>query len=639
MKLKFNSTIDNKMSMVRHNFKSELDTFFRVYRDEYIYNEYEGIENEKEFLKSGSLKLVFENIEQDFELFFLNEVDYLSDDDLFKTIQRDISSDFKHFKNKNMQEVKWFNHVLKHIDNYAENNHSPKLIFNFNYLNKLPNKFFTKFINKQVRELEILFSDMFNKKVEVQIRLLGFIELNNKIMQYISEEGVYGRTALEYLKTSETASGSVLEFGDSSEGVITRLAVVKASSLKKIYKSLEEKYDLNSLFSWNVREYFRDNKVDNKIKNTLENKPNDFFTFNNGLTIIGENIERDGTNIKIDKMCILNGAQTTTLISTIDDDKLENVGVFAKIIDISSFKNDEEKQEYISSLSQASNNQKPVKTQDLLSQEQKIKEYIKGFNSKVSGNDELKVIFKSKKGSIVQKNKEVKILTIESFLKNALWSVCLQPGLARSGFGDFLNKDQAASKTFEKVFSIFDLLDNKKESNLLLIKDILEMDSMFNSTKAKMVREFKSRIEPNSTERIKQNNLFNIEILNNAKLFIQSTIFYLWIYLKSPEIENQVLDINKMEQLFSFYKKNKILDGIFNKNRIVENDLEIRFDAFINAIFTKIVDIIKETKDVSVSVTNFTKTQSSFKAFIKEFVNEIKAEPEILEKCNLLFNL
>ncbi|WP_106078879.1 hypothetical protein [Mesoplasma coleopterae] len=95
---------------------------------------------------------------------------------------------------------------------------------------------------------------MFNKKVEVQIRLLGFIELNNKIMQYISEEGVYGRTTLEYLKTNETASGSVLEFGDSSEGVITRLVVDKASSLKKIYKSLEEKYDLNSLFSWNVRE-------------------------------------------------------------------------------------------------------------------------------------------------------------------------------------------------------------------------------------------------------------------------------------------------------------------------------------------------------------------------------------------------
>ncbi|WP_106078880.1 hypothetical protein [Mesoplasma coleopterae] len=63
------------------------------------------------------------------------------------------------------------------------------------------------------------------------------------------------------------------------------------------------------------------------------------------------------------------------------------------------------------------------------------------------------------------------------------------------------------------------------------------------------------------------------------------------------------------------------------------------FWCFYKCYFTKIVDIIKETKDVSVSVTNFTKTQSWFKTFIKEFVNEIKAEPEILEKCNLLFNL
>jgi len=87
---------------------------------------------------------------------------------------------------------------------------------------------------------------------------------------------------------------------------------VKASSLKEMMKQFF--YENSGLFTQNLREWVKKEVVDDPILETIQNSPEDFWLYNNGIIISCEDFSYDNENVKIDKFSVINGAQTLNIL-------------------------------------------------------------------------------------------------------------------------------------------------------------------------------------------------------------------------------------------------------------------------------------------------------------------------------------
>ena len=85
---------------------------------------------------------------------------------------------------------------------------------------------------------------------------------------------------------------------------------ISAKSLKSLY----ELFGYRGLFSQNLRYYVKNAKVDDNIIESIQEHPDNFWYFNNGIILICEDYSITGTTIVLYKFSIINGGQTTKLI-------------------------------------------------------------------------------------------------------------------------------------------------------------------------------------------------------------------------------------------------------------------------------------------------------------------------------------
>ena len=83
--------------------------------------------------------------------------------------------------------------------------------------------------------------------------------------------------------------GNCLEYGD--DAVIVNIS---ANSLKNLYAT-----HLNNLLSMNLRFFTKKQDIDSEIKSTMANSPAEFWYKNNGITIICEDYDVDGRELKL----------------------------------------------------------------------------------------------------------------------------------------------------------------------------------------------------------------------------------------------------------------------------------------------------------------------------------------------------
>ncbi|NET82064.1 MAG: hypothetical protein F6J94_08975 [Moorea sp. SIO1F2] len=84
------------------------------------------------------------------------------------------------------------------------------------------------------------------------------------------------------------------------------------------------------LFSKNIRNFIGDSEINEEIKKTLENQPEVFWYFNNGITVLCQKITRknrrktrDTANFCAEQISIVNGAQTIGCIGTLYENSSE----------------------------------------------------------------------------------------------------------------------------------------------------------------------------------------------------------------------------------------------------------------------------------------------------------------------------
>jgi hypothetical protein len=152
------------------------------------------------------------------------------------------------------------------------------------------------------------------------------------------------------------------------------LCTIKGSQLKNLYRQHG-----NTLFNYNIRGWLGENDINKKVKKTLEDEPEKFYFYNNGISAICTgyepvfNSENEISKIKFKDFQIINGAQTTTTIGKFrDDGKLTRVRVLLKITKTESLK--KEKKGLNKNIITFNNSQTVIKASDFRSNDE-----IQGF--------------------------------------------------------------------------------------------------------------------------------------------------------------------------------------------------------------------------------------------------------------------
>ena len=207
--------------------------------------------------------------------------------------------------------------------------------------------------------------------------------------------------------------GNCLKYHDSA------IVNISAQSLQK----LQNQFGKN-LLGMNLRYYIHQKSVDDGIKDTVEKEPDTFWYKNNGVIIVCDAYEIDGTVLKLHNFSIVNGGQTTNMIGRLDIEK--DFCLQCKVIKTDG-NNQYEKDQFTHKIAEASNSQKPIKQSDLRSNTPEqilLKEKLKKEN----------VYYILKKGDKAPKKfaEHYQVAKIDEIGKLGLAVVLQMPGSARN---------------------------------------------------------------------------------------------------------------------------------------------------------------------------------------------------------------
>lgn len=109
------------------------------------------------------------------------------------------------------------------------------------------------------------------------------------------------------------------------------LFTVKGGWPRELFKTYDE-----DLFSANYRGFLgisKRKKINSVIKSTAEKQASDFWVFNNGITLLTTDLYSKGRKSAIKGISIINGAQTTGSIGSVEDNlPLDGVRVMCRIV-------------------------------------------------------------------------------------------------------------------------------------------------------------------------------------------------------------------------------------------------------------------------------------------------------------------
>ena len=501
-------------------------------------------------------------------------IDYITiHDDQLKIIQGKSSSNITY---RNIIEyIDYIIDTINQIENLDNNRLNEKIIDR--YLNTkalLDDDFNTEIVIFSAGKISAKIKYDLEKKLnekKYQDYLFNIVDINDIELKKIEIE-----TKNEFVKYGElllSESGKYIKYEESY------LANIKASSLKKLY--LQSKA---SIFNYNLREYIGNKQVDSGIEKTIENEKENFWYFNNGITIVCSYCSPDGYALKLENFSIINGAQTTTIIGKSDIGPINDFDLVCKIV-VNNNWNDKDDSSFINNISQASNSQKAIIPRDLKSnsREQRELQKLAAYNGKKSLGIEIKRGIKHPNYSAIDKEYKIKNDELGQLMLCCFFQ---RPGTARNGK--------------RKIF------DNSKLYKQIFLRSV-DYDTLFDLVKlSNYYKEYKEKF----VNRKKEPEL--LIIAQYAKFVTLATVFYL--IKKQRNIINNYYDKALYEdningEIISNYKKDDLKELLFEL-----------FDV-INEILSDIYEINHENAKTP---SNFFKTDSNYHNIIlKEFEKRI----------------
>ena len=212
--------------------------------------------------------------------------------------------------------------------------------------------FFTSAPKSGIRSdrLERKFMEQFPGAENIVISILFAPEIEEEIKESESR-----RPSVESGKIHIDDADNYLLYGDDAA-----IVNVSACSIKQLYAQHS-----TNLLARNLRYHVAGRDIDNAIKETISNDPDSFWMKNNGITIICEDFDIDGKDVKLRNFSIVNGGQTTYQIYKSASVNTDNDFYLpCKIIKVIG-ETEDAKNEFSLSIAKATNSQKAIKPVDL----------------------------------------------------------------------------------------------------------------------------------------------------------------------------------------------------------------------------------------------------------------------------------
>ncbi len=276
------------------------------------------------------------------------------------------------------------------------------------------------------------------------------------------------RPTVESGKITIDEANNYLNYGE--DAVIVNIS---AFSLKQLYAQHN-----NNILSRNLRYHVPGKTIDQGISETIKNDPDSFWYKNNGITIICDDFNLDGKEVKLLNFSIINGGQTTYMIHK-SKDVSENNDFYlpCKIIKTVGASEDD-KNDFILKIAKATNSQKAIKTIDLKANSPEQVSFSQAMR-------EVGIFYQTKRGEKVPNDFKAPYLNsdLAEVGKLCLAAIFQMPGSSR-------NKPSTlyASPYYETIFS-----GNQKQMQIAKIsKELLYIDNYWkNHFKSDFEREMK----------------------------------------------------------------------------------------------------------------------------------------------------
>ncbi len=343
--------------------------------------------------------------------------------------------------------------LISNIKDYKKNNKEFKEVIknvtkNFEKINSIPTKYYLIAMDKTISNKDGVkqsIHDSFDIEDTDSFEILDIEDLNKIITQGAKKE-LYVKQETLKLDTP----GNVLRFS-SNYNIVNDAMVcnISAKSLKEIHKKHGP-----TVFNLNLRFFKNKKDVDDDIKKSI-NDGDKFWFLNNGLYIVCDKCDINGDKLTLHNFSIVNGGQTTHKISNTDFSN--DFYLMCKVISINDwFKEDKQDEsfKFANEIAVASNKQKPIQNQDLISNLPEVKKLDVAFNN--YKNDKFGPIFcETKKGEYSLMSANKKKCYIKEHVKSAeffmqlryIWDL-IQPGTAK-----------AKSKIYKNIDNVKDSLN------------------------------------------------------------------------------------------------------------------------------------------------------------------------------------
>lgn len=448
--------------------------------------------------------------------------------------------------------------VYKNVYDSLDDNKNIELVL---FTNTKLNEEVLKKINKLREKPEF-------SSFEIIIHDKGDIE-RKEILAY-SDRDLVEEDAVQIFLNKENKNDK-LSYGEN--GIIVN---VKATSIKSLY----EKHSDSGLFSYNLREHVSQKNVDEGIEFTIKNDKDNFWFYNNGITIGCEDFIESGNKIKLYNFSIINGAQTTTKIgkSKLIDGK-HDFPLVCKIV--KSDLNNKKSREFIGKISEASNSQKPIKFRDLKSNDIQQKE----LEAK-AGSNKYPLAIEIKRGVKAKNYNKVRgkwqRVSNEYVGQLILSCVFQKPGIARNS----KNTIFSSKKMYQQVFV--------RKHDFDTLYDLVRLGNIYDEYLNRVVKE--------------TNDIDTIGIMKNGKLTILAIVCYLIKKQRKIVVDHtsdEIYKDNLTGLLFTDYPK---------------DDLNKKIEEIFKYIIRKLESLYEQKKEVEkiTSFSNYFKNEKFYEIFIRE---------------------
>lgn len=422
------------------------------------------------------------------------------------------------------------------------------------------------------------------------VSIFGLEDISSKIKETIEKNN----TVSEFKLKLDKANNVLNYTSDKISGIMVNIS---SSSLVRMYN----KYKDDGLFDLNLRKYIRNKTVDEGIKNTLDKDRDNFWFYNNGLTIACEDFTLDGNTLKLYNFSIINGGQTTNRIGNYKGSNSQEFYIPCKVIQI---KNNNLKM--YAKIAEATNSQKPINARDLKSNSPEMKmlqNWLKneGIYLEIKRGEKRKQQFRTIKNDVLGQ-------LILSFAHQ-------QPGTARSGKKNIFENNSLYNKLYKVNYE----RDANKKAFIL---DLIQLDEDYSNIELELKKGSKIKDEDKV-------------VLANGKYVIMALMGLSYLIINEDynrdELNNDV---------------NLIKDPNFVFGNFISNYKNDDYKEKLESLIRMILDSLCDTYDscirngIATSVSNLFKTEKKYREYIvMDFLKMIdmrKYKDEFKDCCEIL---